>query len=328
MTALALKISYQVPAPVISINQADPTRTLTLRNRFVADMSRRFKKLAKGVHESIVDNDAFGLSEEPPALFVMAAASSGQFDFPRESDKVGSFMAGLDEQPELYILSGGTRGISVTGVQSRTNWADVYVDSAYQQGIRRGRAELRKAGVDIPSYGGGIGQDEVQIAFNQPFHANRVGLIYTRTFNELKGITTSMDTKISRVLAEALAEGRGPAEISQAIEFILTGAGEKLGMLDSLGRFIPAKRRAEILARTEIIRAHHVATIEEYRQAGIIGVHVLAEWSTAGDNRVCIECSTLQGRIFPLNRIMGMIPKHPQCRCVALPHVGSKRKNR
>jgi SPP1 gp7 family putative phage head morphogenesis protein len=94
-----------------------------------------------------------------------------------------------------------------------------------------------------------------------------------------------------------------------------------LGITDTLGRFIPAARRAEILARTEIIRAHHLGTIQEYRNQGLLNIVVKAEWKTAGDDRVCTKCASLEGKVFTLDEIEPMIPAHPNCRCIALPYV-------
>jgi SPP1 gp7 family putative phage head morphogenesis protein len=174
-----------------------------------------------------------------------------------------------------------------------------------------------RAGWNIPSIeaAGGI----AMVMSSAPFHIDRLGLLYTRTYNELKGITDAMDQQLSRVLAQGIADGDGPRLIARKMVGVITGRGEELGLRDSLGRWIPAKRRAEILARTEIIRAHHVATIQEYRNWGVVGVHVKAEWATAGDDRVCSECASLEGKIFTLDEIEPMLPLHPQCRCISLP---------
>ena len=99
-----------------------------------------------------------------------------------------------------------------------------------------------------------------------------------------------------------------------------TGVGT-LGITDKLGRFIPAQRRAEMIARTELIRAHHLATIQEYRNWGVLGIKVKGEWKTAGDSRVCERCAELEGKIFTLDEIEPMIPFHPLCRCLALPYI-------
>jgi hypothetical protein len=62
-----------------------------------------------------------------------------------------------------------------------------------------------------------------------------------------------------------------------------------------------------------------VATVQEYRNWEAAGVKVKAEWSTAGDDRVCEECEALEGKEFSLQEIEDMIPYHPNCRCIALP---------
>jgi len=103
------------------------------------------------------------------------------------------------------------------------------------------------------------------------------------------------------------------------------GVGE-LGLTDSLGRYISPMRRASMLARTEVIRAHHLATIQEYRNWGLEGIRVQAEWSTAGDDRVCSRCMALEGRIFTLDEIEPMIPLHPGCRCISLPYIAELQK--
>jgi len=128
-----------------------------------------------------------------------------------------------------------------------------------------------------------------------------------------------MEQQLARVLAQGMADGKGPREIVRLLNKTISGPVGDLGITDTLGRFIPAERRAQILARTEIIRAHHVATINEYRNWEVEGVKVKAEWQTAGDGRVCSICAALDGKTFSLDKIENMIPAHPQCRCVALP---------
>jgi len=145
-------------------------------------------------------------------------------------------------------------------------------------------------------------------------------LAYTRTFTDLQGITSQMDTQISRVLAQGLVDGDNPRLLARKIVAVINGEGVgDLAIRDSLGRFIPAQRRAQTLARTEVIRAHHQATIQEYQNWQIQGVQVQAEWSTAGDDRVCDQCAGYEGNIYSLEEVRNMIPVHPNCRCIALP---------
>jgi SPP1 gp7 family putative phage head morphogenesis protein len=203
-------------------------------------------------------------------------------------------MEWLADQEKKGILETQIRPTART-IAVDQRWTDVYVRSAYQKGIARGRAELRKANYPVASFTetpGGL-----STVFNQPFHADRVGALYTRTFNELKGITAAMDQQISRVLAQGLVEGMNPRPLAK----LLADRVNKIGIT-----------RARVLARTEVVRAHHAASVAEYRQAGVEGVSVQVEWLTAGYN-VCPICEALEGNIYSLDEIEGMIPRHPNC---------------
>jgi len=297
--------------------QGDPTHTLTLRRRFAAEASKRFKALKQVIRQSIVDNDCFGMREEGSSPVNQVAPSNIQgpgldeiqgkynpipakrFAFTRSGDKVQGFMNWMEEQQKNGILE--VTEAPQSGQAIEKQWQNKYLRGAYQKGIARGRQELNKAGYPVQGIDEAGGMDAV---FNQPFHADRVGAIYTRAFNELKGITDAMDQQISRTLAEGLAEGMGPEQMARNINDRV----EKVGIT-----------RARTLARTETVRAHHVATIQEYENAGAEGVKVKAEWSTAGDLEVCPICAPLEGARFDLKTIRGMIPRHPNCRCVALP---------
>jgi SPP1 gp7 family putative phage head morphogenesis protein len=145
-------------------------------------------------------------------------------------------------------------------------------------------------------------------------------LIFSRVYNELKGITAAMDQQISRVLAQGLADGDNPRLLARKLVSTINGDGvDRLGVTDTLGRFIPARRRAELLARTETIRAHHMALMQEYRNWRVEGVYVNAELVTAGDDRVCTRCSSLEGRVYTLEEAENIVPVHPLCRCTMIP---------
>lgn len=299
-------------------NRYDPTHTITLRNAFVHDMNRRFAKLTRVIRTAIVDEDCFGLKREPrPTVFAELFTPGHQaFDFPRSADKVRAFLAWLERQAELGLLEIVT--FRQLGQSVESAWTDKYVLSAYQKGIARARQELNKQSSGrIPTIEASGG---IVAAFNSlPIHSERAGLLYTRVYNDLKGITNAMDQQISRVLSQGMIEGRGPRELARRLVRTITGPGGDLAITDSLGRYIPAKRRAEMLARTEMIRAHHYGNVQEMRNWGVEGVIVKAEWVTAGDERVCPLCLEKEGKIFTLDEIEPLIPLHPQCRCVVIP---------
>jgi len=286
----------------------DPTRTLHLRNAFEAKMRWRFRRLRGRIRTAIIQEDCFGLASRLGGITLQVA-----FDFPRVEDKVEGFMTWLKQQEELDLLE--TTRLPQLGVAREAAWTDVYIRDSYKRGVLRANRELARAGYSVERI---ADLDEVERLLRAPMHADRVGMLYTRAFNGLRGITDAMDMQISQVLAQGLVDGDGPYALARKLTKTITGPVGGLGITDTLGRFIPAERRARMLARTEIIRAHHQGTIQEYRNWAVEGVKVRAEWRTAGFD-VCPVCADLEGEVFELDKIENMIPVHPHCRCIALP---------
>ena len=272
----------------------DPTRTTQLRTKFEADMVRRFKKLRAAIIKKIVDDDCFGLRATG-----VIRVHDRDFAFQTDPQKVDAFMAWLKSQEQAGILE-IQRGIG-TSTSAQRAWSDVYIQSAYQKGIAQAGQELRKAGVTVSDRW-------IDAGFNRPIHADRVGLLYTRTYTDLKGVTEAMDQQIARTLAQGMIDGKGPIDIARS----LTDRVDKIGI-----------KRARVIARTEIISAHHQATINSYREAGAEGVEVVGEFSTADDDRVCSECEALDGKEFDINDAQSLIPVHPNCRCTTIPKIKS-----
>jgi len=278
-----------MPNEISSAFRADPTRTLMLRRKYSAALYKRFRKLKGDIRTSLVTNDAFGLRVNIPL-------SARQFVFQRDPEKVESFLIWLQKQVDDGILEayfGNQLGSPI-----ENSWANIYIRQAYEKGVNRAQVEMKTAGYLIPETA------SVATAMQVPFHIDRVGLLYTRNFTSLKGITDEMSKQISIVLAEGMATGKGPVEIAN----IINDRVDKIGIT-----------RARTLARTEVIRSHHMGMVQEMRNWGVVGVKVLAEWVTAGDGRVCSLCKPLDGKVFTLDKVEFMLPKHPQCRCIIIP---------
>lgn len=293
----------------------DPTHTTGIRNSFARTMKSRFTKIERAIREAVDKKDCFGLRKIHSLRTSIPVERA--FAFSRSSEKITAFMEWLEKQVEDGLLTVGE--MQQIGTSIEAQWMNLYLFDSYKKGVLRARQEMRALGMNIPPI------DDIILKgmlFNLPFHMDRMGLIFTRAYNDLKGITDAMDAAISRILAQGLADGDGPALLARKMVSVINGQGMgELGITDTLGRFIPAKRRAEMLARTEVIRAHHVATIQEYRNFGILGINIKAEWRTAGDGRVCDECKSLEKRIFTLDEAEGLIPLHPLCRCISLPYI-------
>ncbi len=294
----------------------DPTRTTALRNAFSRELIKRFEELCKIIRKAIVDQNCFGYKPNISG-YQMTLPPEGAFAYNLSAEKMEAFLTWLKQQVDRGIIQIGE--YEQVGSGWYKPWTNLYILDSYKRGVIRARQELRSAGYNIPSIAESGGIDAIM---GMPMHIDRVGLLFARTFNELQGITSAMDSQISRVLAQGLADGDSPRLLARKLISTINGTGMgELGITDTLGRFIPAEQRAVMLARTEIIRAHHMATIQEYRNWEAAGVFVKGEWKTAGDDRVCDKCAHLEGKIYSLDEIEGMIPAHPNCRCIALPIV-------
>lgn len=307
--------SNTVEKTIADYAKYDPTHTTSLRNYFARDMKRRFKELMAVIIKAVDINDCFALKNPPMGAFQMTPPEKEAYAFMRDSEKIEAFMKWLEKQVENGIIQVGT--LQQIGRAIETSWMNQYILDSYKRGVIRARMELKRAGVKVMSVEESGGIDAIM---GLPMHLDRVGVLYTRVYNDLKGITAEMDTIISRILSQGMIDGDSPRLLAKKIVSTINGQGlGELGLTDKLGRFMPAERRAVILARTEIIRAHHLATIQEYRNFALEGVIVQAEWWTAGDDRVCDRCSSMEGKVYTLDEVEPMIPLHPQCRCIVLP---------
>lgn len=297
-----------------TIFKYDPTRTSTIRNRWIKDFTRRFVTLNKVVDKAIIDDDILQIESSFGSIQRLTANAP--------SDRLKLFQLWLSDQHDKYLLSAGKEGIrtirrpgTIQGIE--TQWTDVYIESGYQKGILRSRQELKKIGLEAQATE--LNLSGFSATLNQPFHADRLGLLFTQGFDLVKNVSDDLKSKLTRTVALGMAEGRSPREIIK-----MFGEGTLKGLHKDASK---ALIRAKAIARTEVIRAHHTANIAEYERMGIEDVEVVVEWSTAGFN-VCPLCQPLEGKIFSLDAIKGQIPRHPNCRCVAIPILKEDIKNK
>lgn len=307
-------------------NRTDPTETTTLRSRYSAEMYRRFRALKGAILEAVVEKDVLGLHDGDMAANSRAARGRrlatlsarerddirfarqaqgrgidietprpGAFDFPSNEEKVREFRGWLDEQVDRGILETATferRG-------AHEQWQSTYLRQSYEKGVTHADDALVREGV----IDRGQAMDDV---FRAPKHADGVGLIYTRAYDELRGVTEAMDQQISRNLAEGLSQGLNPQETGRMIN----------DRVDNVGL-----HRGRMIARTETIRAHSEGGLNRYEEleGRLEGVAVLAEHVTAEDGDLCARCAALAGETYTVKEARGRIPVHPNCRCTFVP---------
>lgn len=136
---------------------------------------------------------------------------------------------------------------TILGADRVRNWFTVgYVLPAYEKGAAQA---WRNLGVQSAEYA--ATRPTLQsLLLSEPYQA-RIGLISAREFELMKGLSASVKSTMSQQLTAGLVQGIGPREISKNLQ---TQAGIE-------------KRRANMIARTEINQALRTARLDETQDA-------------------------------------------------------------
>ena len=258
----------------------DPTRTLTLRNRAVSEVNRRWGTLKKLVTQSIVKNKIFVDNVQP--------LTKDNFVFLRNPQKLERFDQWLSLTMSEIILSGGD---DLTALE--LNWLLEYFKESYSKGAKKANNDL----ADI------LGRNQVPIQpdiYSIPIHINKIQLLFSRDFTQLKGITETVGQQLNYHLSQGLLEGQNPRKIAR----ILNDRIDKIGI-----------NRSRLLARTEIINTHNLGYIN---QGGLLsdmlGEEVVYRWITTGDIKVRDEHITRNNKYYSYEKVVTLIGE-PNCRC-------------
>jgi SPP1 gp7 family putative phage head morphogenesis protein len=116
---------------------------------------------------------------------------------------------------------------------------------------------------------------------------------------------------IKRTVMNGIATGKGVEDIARDLGRVVKDpesfrhAGSKV--------FSKAQYRMEVIARTEVLRAHNQGRIKFHNQVGVQKL----EWMTMEDERVCPICGPLDGKVFDTGRFPRQ-PAHSNCRCTSV----------
>lgn len=276
----------------------DPTRTGIIRRGFCGDITRRMNNLRKACWKYVFEDDELGF--DGPAL----TGNARRFVFETSDQKLKKFNRWFKKQVDEGVLEVNPASGDPKGAKP---WTAKYVDSAYKKGNLRAFVDVKGPKVDEkqPFYQG-TKRQFLESSFGQPERVEKLRLLYTRSFENLKGVTNEMSTKMSRVLADGMAHGKGAREIARELSKTVSGL---------------TKERALRIARTEIVNAHAEGQLDSLEEMGIEEVGADVEFTTAGDGSVCGKCQSLEGEVYTIAEARGVIPVHPNCRCAWKPHV-------
>ena len=284
----------------------EPTRTVGIRKRWIAQYNKRFRALKGRVNKLLLSNDNIHVQ------FINKNLATNAFEFTNDPEAVSEFMHWLQRQIDGLLFT--------NDATHRNIWQNKFIDQAYIRGIKASRAELKRLGappiffpdsnLDIigtatPSLGTGIGYSLFGTTAN-PIHLDAIRLLYIREFDALKGITNEMSKQISRVLIEGIEQGLGIRDIAKRIN----------NRIDKIGI-----SRARLLARTETVRAYNLSNIHEFESvADELGVEALFQWRTAGDGRVRSTHNARNNLIYTKEKVITLIGE-PNCRCAIKPYI-------
>ncbi len=265
----------------------DPSGTTWISKKFLQELKKRLKQIKARIDTKF----------KFPAFVVNA-----KYDFPLDPalrDEYETFITQSVEDGLLEVQRGP--GMSLAG----DRWSDTYIESAYKQGMAN--AYNRGGYATIT---GMATEDWISANFFTPFHENRVELVFSRAYEQLHGLSDTMASQLRAILAEGMIEGRNPRYIAKMLNERIDGLGLS---------------RAELIARTEVMRAHSEASLDTYDLFQEEGVELLVEFLYTNDTRVCPKCVSFGTaedggrRRMTIQEARGVLPLHPNCRCVWLP---------
>lgn len=179
------------------------------------------------------------------------------------------------------------------------NWMRPFAVGAFLAGVRHAdrnvRAGLKNLGLQLT-------MPEIAAQAFQP----EIDLIQAQNLRLLTGINEVMNLQIREALTRGILEGENPLGVAR----LMADRVAKIG-----------RTRAELIARTETIRAHAEASLSRYETWGVSEISGQAEFLTAQDTKVCPECADLEEQVFTVDEAQGIIPVHPRCRCTWLPVI-------
>ncbi len=262
----------------------DPTRTLTLRNKTISEINRRYSELKGLINVSIVKNRVFHTNAEPLPPNAFSGLNPGQSLAAWNNWLFQTVNEVILDVPRLTPL---TLTPSFQFLQSQ--WLITPILEGYRRGVVTENKALKRL---VPSFG--------TTTVAAPRHLVASQIIASRDYTALKGITQTMSDQMTQVLTQGIIEGDGAAELARKIN----NRVDKIGVT-----------RSRLLARTEIVFANNLAGInEDVIFEEITGETIVERWLTSGLENVRDSHILRNNRLYTKERALELIGE-PNCVC-------------
>jgi len=266
------------------------------------------KELRRELEEEQWEDEEGDVTENANDFFAackrkeIPTANAPRFEFRSTEQQRQAFLAWIKKQVDSTLRS-----------KSEDDLWRLYIESGFKKGAARSYDDAVKTPLfdqnELRDFYAGSKDQFLRSSFRQPESVEKVKLLAGRTFQDLDNVTDDMAVRMSRTLVDGLTQGRHPLDVARDMEDAL-----------DIGR-----NRAELIARTEFIRAHAEGQLQALEDMGVEEVGVAVEWTVTDDEVLCEECAAMSGVVLRIEEAHNMIPRHPGCRCAFLPaNVGEK----
>lgn len=232
--------------PVIPKDAADPANQKSNLRRAQIELKKRFERINKTVKGLVSEQkDIQSVSSVNGKKFVLVYGNKTFYSYDISTERYDSINDFIERLLYGELLE------SINGQRPQNWFYQSYLSSAYNDAIRdtiqssKNMADPNVVGNEISMMIRQLDAD----AFN-PQQVQSLGLVYSRVFNEMKGLTDSMKVDLSETLTRGMASGLGIREITQDI-------AKRVGVGFS---------RAQRISRTEILGAYRTAQRAKTKQ--------------------------------------------------------------
>lgn len=179
---------------------------------------------------------------------------------------------------------------------------------AFQLGIGTGIGELSHAALPFYKSLTPTGIDKLSAKVFTIVDTDALDFMSQYNITLAGDVHRELSDGIKRTILSGIATGKSADDIVRDM-------GEVILDKDSFRQagtrvFSKAQYRMEMIARTEILRAHNMGRLKFHERVGVQKL----EWMAMDDERMCEVCGGLDGKTFDIGKFPSQ-PAHPHCRC-------------
>lgn len=273
---------------IVNARQLDPSGTLPLANRMIADVNVRFAKLISDIRQ-LFEADAFGMF--------------GRWGQLPSGERVAAFREWVWERMKSLFLDG----------KPFAKYSRQAYMSGFSQTMKAVQFSRGEFVVSLPGKPSAVQTDffvnSLVLNDTSPLTEDlRVELFAARLQQEMEGLADDAAHRAARALLEGLDRGLAPSTVAKSLEKALD----------------VSKAKARMIARTEMVRAKAEAQLDAFDRLGEKQVGVKAEFQARSG--ACPRCAALDGKEMTISKARGLIPVHPNCYCRFTVIAGRARK--